>query len=194
MVENNRHTFYASNRKAWRTWLEKNHLSEKSIWLIIYRKESGVPSVYYPEAVEEALCFGWIDSKPNKRDHESYYQFFSVRNPKSNWSKVNKDKVSKLIEQGLMTAAGQKLIDRAKQSGTWTALDKVDQLILPVDLEAVLKKNPEARVNFSAFSRSSKRGILEWILNAKKTETRQKRIDETVRLAAINRKANHPNQ
>ena len=194
MVENNRHTFYAMNRKAWRTWLEKNHLSEKSIWLIIYRKESEVPSVYYPEAVEEALCFGWIDSKPNKRDHESYYQFFSVRNPKSNWSKVNKDKVSKLIEQGLMTAAGQKLIDRAKQSGTWTALDEVDQLILPVDLEAALKKNPKARVNFSAFSRSSKRGILEWILNAKKTETRQKRIDETVRLAAINRKANHPNQ
>jgi len=161
MVENNRHTFYARNRKAWRTWLEKNHLSEKSIWLIIYRKESGVPSVYYPEAVEEALCFGWIDSKPNKRDHESYYQFFSMRSPKSNWSKVNKDKVSKLIEQGLMTAAGQKLIDHAKQSDTWTALDEVDHLILPVDLEAALKKNPEALVHFSEFSRSSKRGILE---------------------------------
>lgn len=194
MIENDREVFYARDRKAWRTWLEKNHAVKKSIWLIIYHKESGVPSVYYPEAVDEALCFGWIDSKPNKRDHESYYQFFSIRNPKSNWSKVNKDKVSKLIELGLMTAAGHRLIELAKQNGTWTALEGVDNLVLPGDLENALNKNPSARINFSAFSRSSKRGILEWILNAKKTETRQKRIDETVRLAAINRKANHPNQ
>ena len=93
-------TFYAKSQKEWRKWLEKNHQSEKSIWLIIYKKESGTPSVYYTDAVDEAICFGWIDSKPNKRDDESYYQFFAKRNPKSNWSKVNKGKVAKLLEKG----------------------------------------------------------------------------------------------
>lgn len=192
MIENDKQTFYAKDRKTWRKWLEKNHATEKNIWLIIYRKESNTPSVYYPEAVDEALCFGWIDSKPNKRDDESYYQFFSVRNPKSNWSKVNKDKVAKLIKEGLMKSAGQKLIDLAKQNGTWSALDDVETILIPEDLELVLNKNHSAQINFSNFSKSSKRGILEWILNAKKTETRQKRIDETVRLAEVNIKANHP--
>jgi uncharacterized protein YdeI (YjbR/CyaY-like superfamily) len=95
------HTFHAKTRDEWRQWLMKNHQSEKSVWLIIYRKESNTPSVYYPEAVDEALCFGWIDSTPNKRDDVSYYQFFAKRNPKSNWSKVNKEKVDQLIAQGL---------------------------------------------------------------------------------------------
>jgi uncharacterized protein YdeI (YjbR/CyaY-like superfamily) len=85
-------TYYAKDSKAWRKWLEKNHASEECVWLIIYKKESGIATVYYPEAVDEALCFGWIDSKPNKRDEESYYQFFAKRNPKSAWSKVNKAK------------------------------------------------------------------------------------------------------
>ena len=191
-LKNNIKTVHASNRKIWRKWLEKHHKKEKSIWLIIYKKDSGIPSVYYPEAVDEALCFGWIDSKPNKRDRESYYQFFSVRNPKSNWSKVNKEKVAKLIQEGLMTDAGQKLIDLAKQNGSWTALDDVENIVLPKDMQALLKKNKKAQVNFSNFPRSSKRGILEWILNAKKAETRQKRIEETIKLAEINVKANHP--
>ncbi|PBQ30581.1 hypothetical protein CNR22_01935 [Sphingobacteriaceae bacterium] len=194
MLENGKQTFYAKDRKAWRKWLEKNHKNEKSIWLIIYRKESNVPSIYYPEAVDEALCFGWIDSKPNKRDDESYYQFFSIRNPKSNWSKVNKDKVANLIKDGLMTASGQYLIDLAKQNGTWTALDDVEKIILPKDLETLFKKNKKARLNFSNFPRSAKRGILEWILHAKKPETRKKRIEETVKLAELAIKANHPKQ
>jgi uncharacterized protein YdeI (YjbR/CyaY-like superfamily) len=105
-LHNELKTFHAKTRKEWRNWLEKNHQSEKSIWLIIYKKESETPSIYYPEAVDEALCFGWIDSKPNKRDEHSYYQFFSKRNPKSNWSKVNKEKVSILMEQGLIHSSG----------------------------------------------------------------------------------------
>lgn len=184
-------TFYAKSRKDWRKWLEKNHRKATSVWLIIYRKESGIPSVYYPEAVDEALCFGWIDSKPNKRDEKSYYQFFSKRNPKSNWSKVNKDKVAKLIANGDMHAAGLEMIELAQKNGTWTALDEVENMILPDDLQQAFRKNKIAFTNWTAFPRSSKRGILEWILNAKKPETRKKRIDETVALAAENKRANH---
>jgi uncharacterized protein YdeI (YjbR/CyaY-like superfamily) len=187
-------TFYAKSQKEWRKWLEKNHQSEKSVWLIIYKKESGTPSVYYTDAVDEAICFGWIDSKPNKRDDESYYQFFAKRNPKSNWSKVNKGKVSKLLEKGLITKSGLEAIETAKQNGTWTALDKVEEMIIPEDLQKAFNKNKTAFAYFDKFPRSSKRNILEWIMNAKRPETRQKRIEETVELAEKNIKANHYRQ
>jgi len=121
-------TFYAKSRKAWREWLEQNHNTEKSVWLIIYKKETKIPSVYYPEAVDEALCFGWIDSKPNKRDDQSYYQFFAKRNPKSNWSKVNKEKVSMLMEKDLMKPAGLEMIKLAKSNGKWDALNSVEDI------------------------------------------------------------------
>jgi uncharacterized protein YdeI (YjbR/CyaY-like superfamily) len=182
--------FHAKNQKAWRDWLSKNHLHEKSVWLIIFRKSSATKSVYYPEAVDEALCFGWIDSKPNKRDEESYYLFFSKRSPKSNWSKVNKLKVEKLIAQGQMTEAGYAAIAIAKQNGTWEALDKVEQLIVPDDLQALFNKNKQAFTYWQQFAPSSRRGILDWINNAKRPETRTKRIEETVRLASQNEKAN----
>jgi uncharacterized protein YdeI (YjbR/CyaY-like superfamily) len=187
-------TFYAKSQKEWRKWLEKNHQSEKSVWLIIYRKESGTPSVYYPEAVDEAICFGWIDSKPNKRDDESYYQFFAKRNPKSNWSKVNKGKVAMLLANGQIAPAGLEAIETAKHNGTWTALDKVEELEIPTDLQKAFDTNKTAFAYFDKFARSSKRGILEWIMNAKRLETRQARIDETVKLASKNIKANHYRQ
>jgi uncharacterized protein YdeI (YjbR/CyaY-like superfamily) len=187
-------TFYAKSQKEWHKWLEKNHQSEKSVWLIIYKKESGTPSVYYTDAVDEAICFGWIDSKPNKRDGESYYQFFAKRNPKSNWSKVNKGKVAKLLEKGLITKSGLEAIETAKQNGTWTALDKVEEMAIPEDLQKKFNKNKTAFAYFNKFPRSSKRNILEWIMNAKRPETRQKRIEETVELAKKNIKANHYRQ
>ncbi|WP_194777644.1 YdeI/OmpD-associated family protein [Pararhodonellum marinum] len=193
-IYNGIQAFHAKTRMEWRKWLEENHQSEKSVWLIIYRKESEIQSVYYPEAVDEALCFGWIDSKPNKRDENSYYQFFAKRNPKSNWSKVNKQKVDKLIAQGLMESAGTKMIEIAKQNGTWTALDEVDNLTIPDDLQELFSKNKPAFENWENFARSSRRGILEWIMNAKKAETRRKRIEETVSLAEKNIKANHYRQ
>ena len=193
-IYNGTKTFHAKTRNEWRQWLEKNHQSEKSVWLIIYKKDSETPSVYYPEAVDEALCFGWIDSKPNKRDKHSYYQFFARRNPKSNWSKVNKEKVAKLLEQGLMHHSGLEMIEIAKQNGTWTALDDVDRIMIPDDLKNLFMKNKIAFEHWEHFSRSSKRGILEWIMNAKKPETRQKRIEETVSLAEKNIKANHYRQ
>jgi len=182
--------FSARDREAWRQWLETHHDSAKSVWLIIYRKESGTPSVYYPEAVEEALCFGWIDSKINKRDGESFYQFFARRNPRSNWSRVNKQKVEVLLAAGRIAPAGLAAIEAAKKSGTWTALDEVENLTLPPDLEAALRANAIAMQHFEAFPRSAKRGILEWILNAKKSETRRKRSEETATLAAQNIRAN----
>jgi uncharacterized protein YdeI (YjbR/CyaY-like superfamily) len=193
-IYNGIQTFHAKTRKEWRKWLEKNHQSEKSVWLIIYKKESDTPSVYYPEAVDEALCFGWIDSKPNKRDENSYYQFFAKRNHKSNWSKVNKEKVAKLLEQGLMHISGLEMIEIAKQNGTWTALDEVENITIPDDLQKLFSKNKTAFENWEKFPRSSKRGILEWIMNAKKPETRQKRVEETVSLAEKNIKANHYRQ
>ncbi len=193
-LRDNIKTFYAPSRKDWRNWLQKNHQSEKSVWLIIYRKESDVPSVYYPDAVEEAICFGWIDSKANKRDEESYYQFFSRRNPKSKWSKVNKATVERLLKKNAIAPAGLKMIEIAKETGTWNALDDVENIIVPADLQRGFDGNKTAFENWSNFSRSSKRGILEWILNAKRPETRQNRVEETVSMAAKNLKANHPRQ
>lgn len=146
--------------------------------------------MYYPEAVDEALCFGWVDSKPNKRDHQSYYQYFAKRNPKSNWSRVNKQKVERLLQEGRMAPPGIAMIERAKENGTWTALDDVENLLIPVDLQAEFDLNAVALKNWKEFPRSVKRGILEWIFNAKRSNTRQKRIKETVTLAARNERAN----
>jgi len=183
-------TYHAKSRKEWRSWLKKNGEKEQSVWLIIYRKGAEKESVYYEEAVEEALCFGWIDSKPNKRDDESFYQFFAKRNPKSNWSKINKERVARLTDEGLMTDKGLKVIEEAKLNGNWTALDKIENIELPDDLQKALCKNKEAEKFFNSFPRSVKKGILEWIQNAKKEETRSKRIEETVLLATKNIRAN----
>jgi uncharacterized protein YdeI (YjbR/CyaY-like superfamily) len=184
-------TVQAPTRKEWRSWLSKNHETEKSVWLIIYHKTSDTKSVYYDEAVEEALCFGWIDSLAHKRDEESSYLFFSPRKPKSKWSKVNRDRVEKLIKAGLMTESGQRLIDIARETGTWEALVNVENSVIPPDLEKRFARNKTARKNFDAFPPSSRRIILEWIMNAKRPETRKKRLDETVALATKNIRANH---
>jgi uncharacterized protein YdeI (YjbR/CyaY-like superfamily) len=180
----------APTRKIWRNWMAKYHEKETSVWLIIFHKKSRQASVYYDEAVEEALCFGWVDSVSNSRNEESSYLYFAKRKPKSNWSKANKDRVEKLTKLGLIMPAGQAMIDLAKQTGTWTALEVVDQLTIPPDMQKLFDKNKTAEKNFLAFPASTRRGILEWILNAKRPETRQKRIEETVTLAAQNIRAN----
>jgi len=182
-------SIYLENRNAWRIWLKENHVSEKNIWLKIYKKQSQTPSVYYDEAVDEALCFGWIDSSIKKGNEEFYYQFFAKRNPKSNWSRVNKAKIEKLMSDGLIAEAGLKMIEIAKETGTWTALDDVENLISPPDLQEKLDQNPIAKAYFEAFPRSVKRGILEWLFNAKQAETRQKRIEKIVSLAEKNERA-----
>jgi uncharacterized protein YdeI (YjbR/CyaY-like superfamily) len=181
----------AKSRKTWRQWLVKNHIKEKFAWLIIFHKGSSTKSVYYAEAVEEALCFGWIDSKPNKRDEESFYLSFAKRSPKSKWSKINRDRVEKLTQQGLITSAGQEMIDLAKASGTWEALSIIDNETMPEDLQRKFDRNKTAFKNFKAFPPSSRKIILHWISEAKRSETRKTRIDETVRLAKENIRANH---
>ncbi|MCU0442152.1 MAG: YdeI/OmpD-associated family protein [Bacteroidia bacterium] len=180
----------AKSADQWRKWLAKHHQTETSIWLVIFKKKSNIPSVYYPEAVDEALCFGWVDSKPNKRDATSYYQFFSKRNPKSNWSLVNKNKVERLQSSGKMAPAGIAMVELAKQLGTWDALNKVDALEVPEDLSVALKQIPNALNYWNQFPPSTRRGILEWINTAKKPETRSKRINETAELAGQNKRAN----
>jgi uncharacterized protein YdeI (YjbR/CyaY-like superfamily) len=133
-------SFYAENRKAWRAWLSYNAESKPNIWLIIYHKDSSKPNLTYDEAVEEALCFGWIDSKPNKRDEESYFLFFAQRKPKSNWSKANRERAERMIKSKKMTEKGMKMIDLAKKTGSWLALKEIQDSILPNDLKRAFKK------------------------------------------------------
>jgi uncharacterized protein YdeI (YjbR/CyaY-like superfamily) len=193
-VHNGVEAFYPKSRKAWRHWLQRNHVKKEKVWLIFYKKETEKSGFTYAEAVEEALCFGWIDSTANKRDAESSYRYFAKRSPKSNWSKLNKQRVKKLIKEGLMTKAGLDMITLAKKSGTWIALDHVEDRLMPDDLLKALAKNKHARKNFEAFSKSSQKIILGWIANARRDETRKKRIQETVTLASKNIKANHYRQ
>ncbi|MGM3306920.1 YdeI/OmpD-associated family protein [Anabaena sp. WFMT] len=180
-------TIYATDRQEWREWLEKNHLTSPGIWLIYYKVKSGKPSVKYSEAVKQALCFGWIDSKVKSLDAERYQQIFTPRKPKSVWSKLNKQYIEELIEQGLMTEVGLEKIQAAKQNGSWKALDAIEALIIPIDLKQALEVNSSANLNFEAFSNSLKKNILFWIDSAKRPETRLKRIEQTIISSAQNR-------
>lgn len=182
--------FYAPSRAAWREWLQQHHAEETSIWLVIYKKGKGVPTLTYAEAVEEALCFGWIDSKPNKRDDKSYRLFFAVRKPGSVWSKINKKRISALEAAGKLEPAGKAKIDAARADGSWGALDTIEELIQPEDLTAALTKNKTAARYFEAFPPGVKKGIYQWIISAKRPETRLGRVRETVDLAARNLRAN----
>lgn len=177
-------TFYPESRQAWREWLIENHSTKENIWLIYYKKQSKMPSILYNEAVDEALCFGWIDSKSKPIDDGKYMQFFSKRKPKSVWSKINKEKVERLTAEGLMTDAGFKSIEIAKQNGSWNILDDAEALIIPEDLETEFMKLPAAKDFYLNLSRSDKRNILQWLVLAKRPETRQNRISEIVTLAA----------
>ena len=180
-------TIYASDRKAWREWLEKNHCTSRGIWLIYYKAKSGKPSVQYSEAVKEALCFGWIDSKVKSLDEDRYKQIFTPRKPKSVWSKLNKQYIEEIMEQGLMTEAGLEKIEAAKQDGSWNTLDAIEALTIPIDLKQALQANETANRNFETFSNSSKKNILFWIDSAKRPETRQKRIEQTISSAVQNK-------
>lgn len=180
-------TIYASDRNTWRIWLEKNHYTSIGIWLIYYKVKSGKPSVQYSEAVKEALCFGWIDSKVKSLDEDRYKQIFTPRKQKSVWSKLNKQYIEELIEQGLMTEAGLKKIEAAKQDGSWITLDAIEALTIPIDLQQALQANERANSNFEAFSNSLKKNILVWIDSAKRPETRRARIEQAISSAVQNK-------
>ncbi len=189
MVHKFKHIF-PKTIQEWRDWLEENHDQNESIWLILPKKESGLDGLTLEEAVDNALCFGWIDSLPNKVDDKKYKLRMSPRGPKSNWSRVNKQKIARLEKAGLIAEPGYEMVRIAKENGTWNALDDVENLIVPSDLQEELSKYRNAAANFEAFPRSVKRGILEWIFNAKRDTTRQKRIQETAKLAEKNIRAN----
>jgi uncharacterized protein YdeI (YjbR/CyaY-like superfamily) len=127
-AENRREQYYAKDRSEWRHWLEKNHATSSGVWLIAYKQHTAQPSVAYSDAVEEALCFGWVDSRPNTLDEERYMRLFSPRKPKSPWSRLNKQRVEKLIEQGLMTEAGLTVIEAAKRDGSWNVVNANSQM------------------------------------------------------------------
>lgn len=181
---------HPKTRAEWRNWLEQHHEREEGVWLISFKKATGKSRFEYDEAVEEALCFGWIDSKGNKLDEERSMVWFVPRKAGTGWSKINKGRVEKLTADGLMMPAGLVRVEAAKQDGSWNALDSVKALEIPPDLKKAFAANKTAQQYFDAFPRSAKRGILEWISNAKRPETRAKRIEETVTLAAKNIRAN----
>jgi uncharacterized protein YdeI (YjbR/CyaY-like superfamily) len=184
-------TFCPTSQTEWRKWLNTNHNSKQSVWLVCYKKKSNKPTIAWSDAVDEALCFGWIDSKRIPIDQEKFMQFFSRRKPNGTWSKVNKEKIKKLIENGLMTKVGFEIIESAKQNGTWTILDEVEELKIPTDLAKELKNKKGSQDFFLGFSKSVKKAILQWLVLAKRPETRQKRITEIVELAAQNLKPKH---
>jgi uncharacterized protein YdeI (YjbR/CyaY-like superfamily) len=184
MQENNIDVFYPKSKLEWRKWLQKNHQSKQSVWLVFYNKSSTKPTISWSEAVDEALCFGWIDSKKIAIDTETSHQFFSKRKAKSTWSKINKNKIANLITDGLMAEAGLQSIEVAKQNGSWTILDEVEELIIPKDLEKAFKSYPGSKEFFLSLSKSTKKGFLQWIVLAKLPETRQKRIGEIAELAS----------
>jgi uncharacterized protein YdeI (YjbR/CyaY-like superfamily) len=172
--------YYAKDRKAWRKWLEKNHKDSTGIWLVYYKKNSGKTRVEYADAVEEALCFGWIDSTLNPIDEDSYMQLFTPRKPKSGWSKLNKERVERLIEQGLMTPAGMEKIEVAKKHGTWDKLDHIESFTVPPELERAFKANKKAKKFFESLGKTNKKYILYYVNNVKGTEKKAARIKEIV--------------
>jgi uncharacterized protein YdeI (YjbR/CyaY-like superfamily) len=170
--------FYPETKQHLRKWLQKNHLTKDAVWLIFYKKHTGKPSVAWTDAVDEALCFGWIDSKGETIDKDTFRQYFCKRKPTSTWSKINKQKIESLTAKGLMTEAGFKVIDIAKQNGSWTILDDAEELVVPPELQKALEEFENSKDYFSSLSKSKKKVLLYWIALAKTETTRQNRILE----------------
>jgi uncharacterized protein YdeI (YjbR/CyaY-like superfamily) len=189
-VQDEAERFHPDTRAQWRNWLESNHASSRGVWLVSWRKHTGKDGPSYQDGVEEALCFGWIDSTARKLDNDRTMLWFAPRKPGSGWARPNKERIERLTVAGLMTAAGQRVIDAARADGSWSRLDDVENLIVPEDLAEAFDSRPPARQNWDAFPRSVRRSILEWITNAKRDSTRSARIEETARRAQINERAN----
>ena len=170
-------SFHPANKQEWRQWLEENHLNEEAIWLIINKKSSKRPNLTWPEAVEEALCFGWIDSTKRPIDSIKYEQYFSKRKADSTWSKINKEKIDELTEKGLIFEAGIKAVEAAKENGSWTILDSVEALIVPDDLTAAFEQYGSAFNFYNGLKKAAKKALLHCVVMAKTPETSQKRID-----------------
>lgn len=178
------------SRAEWRAWLEQNYGRDEGVWLVRFKKHAGERYVSYDDAVEEALCFGWIDSLPRKLDADRTMLWMAPRKAGSGWSRANKERVERMIAEGKMTPSGLEKIAAAEADGSWNALDAVENLEIPPDLAAAFAQYDAAQDNFEAFPRSVKRGILEWIASARREVTRARRVEETARLAQDNIRAN----
>jgi uncharacterized protein YdeI (YjbR/CyaY-like superfamily) len=180
------------SRAELRAWLEANHTRRESIWLVKYKVHVPEKYVTWDEVVEEALCYGWIDSRTRKLDDDRTMLLLSPRRPGSPWSRRNKDHVERLLAAGLMMPPGLAAIEQAQEDGSWTIYDDIEDLVIPDDLAVALAENQAAAAHFGAFGDSSKKRILWWIKSAKRPETRQKRIAETIELAEHNVEASSP--
>ncbi len=176
--------------QEWRDWLLAHHATEAGAWLVSWKSATGRPRVPYVNAVEEALCVGWIDSSGRTLDDERHALWFTRRKAGSGWARTNKERIVRLEAEGRMTPAGRALIDAAKADGSWTLLDDVENLVVPQDLAAAFAQHPGSREQFDAFPPSARRALLEWIVQAKRPATRQARLDETARQAAQGVRAN----
>jgi uncharacterized protein YdeI (YjbR/CyaY-like superfamily) len=176
--------YYAKDRKSWRKWLEENHANSSAVWLV-FDKGKG-RTVSWQDIVEEALCFGWIDSRPGKVSETQSKIYVSKRKPKSVWSKINKQNVERLIAEGKMHPAGLAAIQVAKQNGSWNALDLSDNMVYPNELIDIFSTNPDAKANFDNFPAGSRKNTLQWIYDAKTEATKLKRIQQTYEAAKEN--------
>ena len=181
---------HLTGREDWREWLQKNHATEKEVWLVHYKKHTGKPSLFYEDAVEEALCFGWIDGLLRRLDDERYVLRYTPRKVRSVWSESNRRRAERMIRQGRMTEAGLARIRQAKASGEWeNAVSLNDsQAALPADLEEALAASRTAKENFGNMAPSYRKQYIWWITSAKRLDTRERRIRETVKRAELNKK------
>jgi len=165
------------SRAEWRDWLVDNHASSGGVWLVTWKPKSGRPTFTYEEQVEEALCFGWVDGQRGPSNPDRIFQWFAPRRPKSTWARSNKERAARLEAVGLMTPAGLAAIERAKANGSWTALDDIDNLVMPPDLDAALLARPGARDAWESYSASSRRMALAWVTQVKSPELRARRVE-----------------
>lgn len=172
------------SRREWRAWLRRNHAKVPRIWLVLAKKSSGLPSLTYAEAVEEALCHGWIDGLAHPVDERRWRQLFGPRKPGSGWSRLNKQRIARLDAQGALAAAGRAVIDAAKADGSWSKLDAVEAYVVPPDLAKAFRRHRGSAAKFAAFNASARKGILGWISEAKRPQTRAQRVQKTASMAA----------
>ncbi len=176
-------TLEVKTRTQWRRWLKNNSAKETVIWLVFYKKHTGKPCLEYDAAVEEALCFGWIDSIVKKLDEERYARKFTPRRPGSQWSQLNKKRFAAMVEQGLMTERGLAKVEEAKKSGLWDASDRPEiSLEVPKELKKALAKNRKAKTFFDGLAPTYQKHFIAWIATAKRQETRDRRVSESVAL------------
>jgi uncharacterized protein YdeI (YjbR/CyaY-like superfamily) len=172
----------------WYEWLLKNHKSLNGVYLIFYKLELDVPTMRWEEAVKVAICFGWIDSTVKSLGNGKRKQYFCSRNPKSVWSALNKKYIKELIRENLMHDSGLAKIELAKKNGSWIALDDVENLVVPSDLQNAFNKNPFAYKNYQNFARSYRKSYLYWLNQAKRENTRLNRIEKIIDLCNQNKK------